>query len=195
MNITTGAVYMEQQVYADSLYGRHTGKNVAGYFQADKKFFNRLILSAGLRGEYYEVDTAKSKYNLNGKALPFAPVARFGLNYQVFEYTNIRASFGQGYRFPSVAEKFVSTNVSVLRIFPNQQLQAETGQSTEIGIKQGFKIGDFKGFFDAAYFWTNYENMVEFTFDYYGNRNYWIFKIRFFRIQISKCWKSCYQWF
>jgi outer membrane cobalamin receptor len=171
LNITTGAVYMEQQVYADSLYGRHTGKNIAGYFQADKKFFNRLILSAGLRGEYYEVDTAKSKYNLNGKSLPFAPVARFGLNYQAFKYTNIRASFGQGYRFPSVAEKFVSTNVSVLRIFPNQQLQAETGQSTEIGIKQGFKIGDFKGFFDAAYFWTNYENMVEFTFDYYGNRN------------------------
>jgi outer membrane cobalamin receptor len=175
LSITMGAVYMQQQVYADSLYGRHTGHNTAGYLQADKKFFNRLIVSAGLRGEFFRIDTAKTNYNLkvgnNVQKLPFAPVARFGLNYQILEYTNIRASYGQGYRFPSVAEKFVSTNVSVLRIFPNQQLQAETGQSTEIGIKQGFKLGDFKGFIDAAYFWTNYENMVEFTFDYYGNRN------------------------
>jgi len=92
---------------------------------------------------------------------------RFGLNYQAFEYTYIRASFGQGYRFPSVAEKYVQTSVGALTIFPNQQLQPETGTSAEIGIKQGFKILNWNGFIDVAAFSTTYRNMMEFAFGIY----------------------------
>lgn len=170
-NLTTGAVYMEQQVLGDSLYGKHSGQNIAGYIQADKKFFNRLTLSVGLRGEFYKLDTAKTKGYLfpdkGSVPLPFQPVARVGLNYQAFEYTFFRASFGQGYRFPSVAEKFVSTAVSALRIYPNSSLQPERGYSAEVGVKQGFKIAGFKGLFDVAAFYTKYNNMVEFVFDIY----------------------------
>lgn len=194
LNLTAGIVYMEQQVFGDSLYGRRTGRNKAGYIQLDKKIVNRITLSAGVRGEDYQIDTARSRYVLKtpfGKNnLPFVPVSRIGINIQVFTYTNIRASFGQGYRFPTVAEKFVSTNVSVLRIFPNQALQAETGQSTEIGIKQGFKLGDFKGFADVAYFWTNYDNMVEFAFDYYGNRNLGFLKLDSFGFRSQNLGKA-----
>jgi outer membrane receptor protein involved in Fe transport len=171
LNLTAGAVYMEQLVLGDSLYGKHTGQNIAGYIQADKKLFDKLTLSVGLRGEFYKLDTAKTKGYLiphNGSVpLPFQPVARIGLNYHAFEYTFIRASFGQGYRFPSVAEKFVSTSVSALKIYPNQSLQPERGYSAELGVKQGFKIGGFKGFFDAAAFYTKYQSMVEFVFDIY----------------------------
>jgi iron complex outermembrane receptor protein len=42
LNITTGAVYMEQQVLGDSLYGKHSGQNIAGYIQADKKLTNHI---------------------------------------------------------------------------------------------------------------------------------------------------------
>ncbi len=171
LNLTTGAVYMEQLVLGDSLYGKHTGKNMAGYIQADKKFFNRLTVSVGLRGEFYKLDTAKTKGylipNSGSVPLPFQPVARIGLNYQAFEYTFFRASFGQGYRFPSVAEKFVSTSVSALQIYPNSSLQPERGYSAELGVKQGFKIAGFKGLFDAAAFYTKYNSMVEFVFDIY----------------------------
>ncbi|MBA3679785.1 MAG: TonB-dependent receptor [Bacteroidetes bacterium] len=169
--LTTGAVYMEQQVLGDSLYGKHSGQNIAGYIQADKKFFNKLTASVGLRGEFYKLDTAKTKGYLvpatGAVPLPFQPVARVGLNYQAFEYTFFRASFGQGYRFPSVAEKFVSTSVSALKIYPNQSLQPERGYSAEIGVKQGFKVAGFKGLFDAAAFYTKYNSMVEFVFDIY----------------------------
>jgi len=171
LNLTTGAVYMEQLVLGDSLYGKHTGQNIAAYIQADKKFFEKLTVSVGLRGEFYKLDTAKTKGylipNSGSVPLPFQPVARIGLNYQAFEYTFVRASFGQGYRFPSVAEKFVSTSVSALKIYPNQSLQPERGYSAELGIKQGFKIAGFKGFFDAAAFYTKYQSMVEFVFDIY----------------------------
>ncbi len=172
LNLTTGAVYMEQQILGDSLYGRHSGKNIAGYIQADKKFFNRFTVSVGLRGEFYKTDTAKTNGYLlpreqKGK-LPFQPVARLGLNYQVFEYTFIRASFGQGYRFPSVAEKFINTAVSALQIYPNPSLQPERSFSAELGIKQGFKIKGFKGFLDVAGFYTEYSNMIEFVFNIYN---------------------------
>jgi iron complex outermembrane receptor protein len=66
-----------------------------------------------------------------------------------------------------VAEKYVSTNVGALKIFPNSSLQPEYGWSAELGIKQGFSISKFKGFLDIAGFWTEYKNMVEFVFDYY----------------------------
>ncbi len=168
LTLTTGFVHMLQQIFSDSLYGRHTGKNYAGYLQLDKKI-QKLTLSLGMRGEYYKVDTAYTRGSFgNSKAnLPFQPVLRAGANYQLFQYTFLRSSFGQGYRFPSVAEKFVNTNVSSLSIFPNTSLQPERGWSAEFGIKQGFSISKFKGFFDVAGFWTEYRNNVEFVFDFY----------------------------
>lgn len=166
LTLTTGYVAMTQKVVSDSLYGRRNGVNHAGYLQLDKKI-KKLTLSFGLRGEYFRVDTAKTKgtfLNDKIKNLPFQPVTRFGANYQLFEYTFIRSSFGQGYRFPSIAEKYIATNVSSLKLFPNNNLQPEYGWSAEIGVKQGFKIGGFKAFLDVAYFWTEYRNMMDFVY-------------------------------
>lgn len=171
MNLTSGAVYMEQTILGEEIYGNKRGQNTAGYVQIDKKFFNKLTISGGIRGEYYKLDTAKTNGYLflmrsKGK-MPFQPVARIGANYQAAEFTYIRASFGQGYRFPTVAEKFVNTSVGALSILPNTGLQPEVATSTEIGLKQGFKILNFKGFIDVAGFYTKYKNMIEFVFDIY----------------------------
>ena len=171
LTVSTGLVFMKQQIFSDSLFGRHTGKNYAGYIQLDKKI-KKLTASLGMRIERYEVDTAYTRGYLKiGKKeikdLAAQPVFRAGLNYQLFNYTFLRASYGQGYRFPSVAEKFVSTGVSALKIYPNPSLQPERGWSTEVGIKQGFSISKFKGFLDVSGFWMEYHNMVEFSFDFF----------------------------
>ncbi|HPQ07739.1 MAG TPA: TonB-dependent receptor [Bacteroidia bacterium] len=178
-SLTAGTLLMYQQVYSDSLYGRHTGKNIAGYVQWDGKFFDKLNVTVGLRGEYYRVDTAYTRGYLNDqiKDLPFQPVARIGVNYQLFKYTFVRASYGQGYRFPSVAEKYVSTNVSSLKIFPNKNLQPERGYSAELGIKQAVKLGNWKGYADVSAFYMEYRNMVEFVFNIYapnGPTGFWL---------------------
>ncbi len=175
--INLGAVATRSVILSDSLYGFHDGANYALYAQIDKRFFNRLSVSLGVRGEYFKIDDEESITDVNWytktdtitllKAVKMRPVMRFGLNYQAFEYTYIRASFGQGYRFPSVAEKYVQTSVGALTIFPNQQLQPETGTSAEIGIKQGFKILNWNGFIDVAAFSTTYRNMMEFAFGIY----------------------------
>jgi outer membrane receptor protein involved in Fe transport len=171
-NVTAGLVTMQQAVMAQVLYGNHFGKNYAGYFQVDKKFYNKLTVSVGGRMEYSKVDTAETHGGLfllknpTKTPLPFQPVFRAGLNYQAFKYTFLRASFGQGYRFPSVSEKYIHTYVGSLNIFPNPSLQPERGWSAEIGVKQGIKISRFQAFLDVAGFVTHYFNMMDFTFKY-----------------------------
>ena len=170
LTVTSGITTTYSEVHADSLYGNHFSHNIALFSQWDKKF-DRLIFSCGIRGEYYKIDTAetKSEFIIGKKntTLPIYPVARMGINYRLFSQTHLRASFGQGYRFPSVAEKFIATTINSLPLMPNPQLQPETGWSAEIGAKQAFKIGAFRGYVDVAGFLQEYKNMMEFTFGYY----------------------------
>lgn len=142
------------------LYGNtmHKGSSWGIYTQIDKKF-NKFSFSAGVRWEKYNLDTFKM--------FPL-PVVRIGINYKIFEYTKFRASFGQGFRYPSIAEKFTQTSVGSLNIFPNPKLSSETGWSAEAGLFQGYKIGKIKGYVDLATFWTQYQNMTEFSFGIYN---------------------------
>ena len=139
------------------LYGDHTIYNLAPYAQIEKKI-NKLWTSFGGRFEINQVD----QYKVEQK-----PVFRAGLNYELGRATFIRASYGQGYRYPSVAERFVKTDFGASKVFPNPQLKSETGWSSEVGIKQGYKIGSWLGFIDMAAFWTEYAQMMEFNFGIY----------------------------
>ncbi|MBM3447566.1 MAG: TonB-dependent receptor [Bacteroidetes bacterium] len=134
--------------------GHNTAKNYAAYVQLDKKLWDKLNLSGGLRYEQFQINEEKQ-----GK-----PVFRAGANYKVSKATYVRASLGQGYRFPSIAEKFIVTGLGAINIFANPDLKPETSNNVEIGVKQGFKIGEFKGFADFAVFQQKFENFIEFTF-------------------------------
>jgi len=152
--------------YAESvaeLFGNHISSNFAFFSQIDKKYFDRLSLSVGMRWEFFRLDS---------EAEDSKPIFRTGLNYQIAEYTYLRASYGMGYRFPTIAEKYTSTNLSTVKIFPNPLLNSETGWSSEIGIKQGVKFSNWNGYIDIAAFWSEYQNMMEFTFGFYDTLTY-----------------------
>jgi iron complex outermembrane receptor protein len=102
-------------------------------------------------------------FDINGSK-ESKPVFRAGLNYKLAKATYLRASYGQGYRFPSIAEKFIVTALGAVKIYANPDLQSETSYNAEIGIKQGFKVGNFKGFADIAVFQQEFKNYIEFTF-------------------------------
>lgn len=142
------------ELYGDSTY--HSS-NEAGYVQLDKKMFDKLNLSGGMRYEFNQIAGLKES----------RPVFRLGANYQAADFTYLRASWGQGYRFPTIAEKYISTSISLLGIFPNPDLTSETGWSAELGIKQGVKVSSWQGFIDLSGFMSEYNNMMEFTFGYY----------------------------
>lgn len=131
------------------------GSNLSAYVQADKRFFGSLNLSLGARLESNNISFTERETKT---------VFRAGLNYQAAEYTYIRASWGQGYRFPTIAEKFISTVTGLLVIAPNPDLVSETGWNGEIGLKQGLRIGKFDALFDFAAFYQEYQDMMEFTY-------------------------------
>lgn len=142
-----------------NLYGNHSGSTMAIYSQFDRKFFEKLSASLGLRWERYTLDRSDDESK---------PVMRVGLNYELSKLTFVRASFGQGFRYPSMAEKFTSTGLASVKIFPNPELKPETGWNTELGIRQGILLGKWSGFLDVSGFWTEYNNMMEFIFWFYN---------------------------
>jgi len=159
MAITGGFVHQytrgEAQLYTGgNEEGVNTARNIAGYLQLDQPIGAHLNLSAGMRYEYFAINGESE-----GK-----PVFRAGANYQVAEETYIRGSFGQGFRFPTIAEKFIRTGLGVLQVYPNQGLKPESSTSLEIAVKQGIKVGGFMGYLDLAVFQQRYSDFIEFTF-------------------------------
>jgi len=144
------------------IYGRlldnHNSANYAFYSQLDARLGERIKLSGGVRWEMNMLD---------GQSFNALPVLRTGINYRVARATFLRGSLGQGYRFPSLAEKFASTEVGGLKIFPNPDLNPEKGWSAEIGVKQGLSLGNWKGYADLALFKTQYSEMIEYNFGMY----------------------------
>ncbi|HWY97911.1 MAG TPA: TonB-dependent receptor, partial [Bacteroidia bacterium] len=156
----TGGLIMDQTYshsnfpYVGVLATNHL-QNFAGFLQVDKKLWKVLNLSFGFREESYKMNDTTASYK---------PVFRGGLNLKLAKGTFLRASYGQGYRFPSIAEKYIYSNIGGLPIFPNPILQAESSTNIEIGIKQGFRINNFTGALDIAVFQQQYANTIEITY-------------------------------
>ena len=165
-NLSAGITHNSGQVKS-WVFGNHISGNTAAYGQVESKL-KRLDITAGMRIEHYKLDTmpVDSRFKLNDSlSIPVYPIFRMGLHYEVNPAAHLRASFGQGVRFPSIAERFVSTSVGGLTIFKNPNLLPEKGWSSELGFKQLVKLGSsWKGFFDVAAFINEYSNMTEFTF-------------------------------
>lgn len=142
--------------------------NYATYLQLDKKFGDRLKLSGGVRYEYNKHKNSEIIHSRltvpEGVNSEGQMITRFGLNYQLGEGTYIRSSVGQGYRFPILIERFLSTEFGGFVVLPNPDLQSERGFTAEVGLKQGFQFGGFRGFIDVVAFNSRYERMMEFTF-------------------------------
>ncbi len=162
-------VAVRAELYGDTTY---TIKTAAAYAQFDKSIGKRLNLSLGLR---YEQNVLKSPEIVGSDTIPGGitkegrPVVRAGANYRFGKATYVRSSYGQGYRYPTIAEKFVNTDFGAGNaVEPNPALQSETGWSAELGLKQGLKFGSWQGFADAAAFITEYQNMMEFVVDRIG---------------------------
>lgn len=173
INITSGLTSIYNSVNS-ALFGDHFFYNSAIYGQYEQKI-GKLDVTGGLRFEYFEQDNKRGDsdfyFGKDSLKIPLYPILRAGLHYELAKYTHLRASYGQGVRYPSVAERFTKTNVGSLNIFPNPDLQPEKGWAAELGIKQIVKMGDWKGMIDLAGFINQYENMMEFTFGFFPDPN------------------------
>lgn len=171
--LTTGVTY-EHMKSISKTTSTHDSDNAAFYMQYDQRFFDRLSVSAGMRAEYYRVDDylKEAETKLFSTTIPVRPIFRAGLNYQLAEYSFLRASVGQGYRYPSLTEKYARKDIGGVGVYPNKELKAEKGLNVELGFKQGYKLGNLQGFFDAAGFFTQYDDMIEFRFGLFNNTTF-----------------------
>lgn len=124
------------------------------------------------------------------------PLFRAGMNYQLKEYTFLRASYGQGYRYPSIAERHAATTLGAVKIFPSLYIQPESGWNTEIGIKQGLKTKYFAGQIDLAFFYTQNKDLIEYVFGLYPNpgSSTYSFGFRADNIEASRVYGAELEW-
>ncbi|MCQ2287046.1 MAG: TonB-dependent receptor [Bacteroidales bacterium] len=170
MNLVGGIMNMYSTSYGPLFNGDNSSlesafmysDNLAVYAQIEQKFLKNknLTLSAGGRWEMYKLQNVFEN----------KPIFRAGINYQIDKSkTAFRASFGQGYRYPSIGERFIAIHVGRYGFYPNPDLVSETSWNVELGVMQPFMFGKgFKGMIDIAGFYQSYKNYIEFCMGPWG---------------------------
>lgn len=77
--------------------------------------------------------------------------------------TTLKASYGTGFRAPSLYELFAEPIISFGFLGGNEDLDAETSRGWDAGFEQRVFDGSVK--FGATYFSTRYKDKIEFVFD------------------------------
>ena len=149
-------------IYAGSGTPNNQLLNVSAYTQVESKYNKSLNMSAGGRLEYFR---------LNDTVTAMKPIFRAGASLKLYQETYLRTSYGQGYRFPTITERFIKTGVGNFGVFPNPNLKPESSWNAEVGIKQGLKLGGLMGYLDVAVFWQEYQNTIEYMFGFWHELN------------------------
>ncbi len=132
--------------------------NISAYVQAENKFRDIVKTSVGIRGEYFQ---------LNDSITALKPIVRAGINFKLYPGTFLRLSYGQGYRFPSITERYIKTSAGSFAVFDNPSLQPESSRNIEVGLKQMFKFRNYYGYLDFAGFIQEYSNTIEYLFGFW----------------------------
>jgi iron complex outermembrane receptor protein len=156
--MTSTYTHSVANLYAGSGSPINTLFNFSGYTQFEKKIQQTINISMGARLEYFQ---------LNDSITAVKPIFRAGASMKIYQETYLRASYGQGYRFPTITERFIRTGVGNFGVYPNPDLKPESSWNAEIGIKQGLKFGKLMGYLDLAGFWQEYQNTIEYMFGFW----------------------------
>jgi len=126
----------------------------AVYVQWEETVRGGLTTIVGLRYDAYRVrsDLVSSKLS-----------PRVSASYAFTESWIVRAAYAEGFRVPSVLERFVS-NTDYLPLVSNLDLRPETSRSYEIGLRAFPRIHRLSAAVDGAVFWSDYWRLIEPTF-------------------------------
>jgi len=147
-------------MYGGSGSPHNTLYNFSAYTELETNFFKIIRVNFGARLEYYR---------LNDSVRDVKPIIRIGANLKLYQETYLRASYGQGYRYPTIAERFIRTSMGAIAVFENPELSPETSWNAEIGLKQGLKFGKYFGYIDIAVFQQEYVNTIQYLFGFWDS--------------------------
>lgn len=145
---------------------------LSDFFESDQNGINYALFTQydDTEGPFrYSVGTRYEQFNIREKK-EGKPVIRLGANYEFNDRNFLRASFGQGYRYPSMYELFLYKDAGQISIYSNPELLPETGYSAEIGFKHKLMFKDnLKAYVDIAAFYMRYNDMVEYSYGLWGD--------------------------
>jgi outer membrane receptor for ferrienterochelin and colicins len=141
-----------------NIFGSHPGVGTAFFIQDELIPFPTLKFTAGIRYDWQRV--WKEIFASPAATSPSQFNPKLGITFSPSPTTTLRASYGEGFRYPSISELFtsVTTGVSQVKIVPNDSLKPERSVSFEIGGSQWF--GE-RVFLDLAFFQSEYHDLIE----------------------------------
>jgi len=158
--------------------------NISLYAQLEEKLLKEknLTLQFGARWEFYKLWGRDITSEFENR-----PVFRGGINYQIPKSkTAFRASIGQGYRYPSIGEKFIAISVGKYGFYPNPNLKSESSWNAEVGIMQPFMAGGkFRGMVDVAVYNQEFKDFIEFCVGQWGTTGGLMDKLGFMYLNIG----------
>ena len=154
-----------QDVYGSSSKGYyvkgvvldHTRHLPSVFFQAEKTFWDSLILTLGIRGQgVLNTEEGSDDY--------FEPVPQFQAVYKLSDQHSIYGNVGRAFRVPTFNQLYSETATFV----GNPELEPEYGWTYELGYK--FEVGIFSGAVSA--FMMNYTDKIRYVMDPIDERYY-----------------------
>ena len=124
--LTWGLQYQLDSGSTD-FFGEHKGYFLGPYIQDEWKIRENLRITTGLRYDRYQL-IGGLKEDL------FSP--RFGINWQPWDRTSLRASVGSGFRAATIVERFLEVSVMNFNIIANPDLEAESSWAFDLGFRQ-----------------------------------------------------------
>lgn len=139
--------------------------NAALFTQYEHRLGSRLRLMGGIRMEYNGQFPGVIEFDdeqIQADTEEWQPLFSGGFNYSFSSGTAVSFHWGQGYRFPTIAEKFIATPLGPSLISPNPGLKSEIGESYNFSLKQAVPIGGVSSLVKLDLFLMQYDKMIEF---------------------------------
>lgn len=148
---------LDSSLMGSSTDTQRWGASGAAFLYATQEIGQRIKLSFGSRWETF--------YFTEELYLPELPIFSADFNWRISRSDFLRASWAQGYRMPSLEERYgYFAPAANLRRYPNPNLEMERGWTAELGYKKTYRIGDWYAYSDLALFWMEYDNLIQETF-------------------------------
>ena len=170
--LTTGFEFERESLFQSSTPSFATFNNTTdrqrtfAVFGQDQLSFldDRLHLSLGVRGQWYRISSADRPGVLQGRETESSVTGDGALAYFIRSSgTKLRAHVGNGFRAPSLFERFGEGNFGSAGIvrFGDPTLKAEQSISVDGGIDQ--RLANDRVLFGATYFYTRLQRVIGFT--------------------------------
>lgn len=170
--VTSGFEYEAESIFQSSIPSFSPVNNTTdrqrtfAVFGQDQIFFfdDRLQISVGARGQYFGIRAADRPGSL-GAVKPEASLTGDGSVAYFFRSsgTKLRTHVGNGFRAPSLFERFGQGTFSSLgfRRFGDPTLRAEQSISFDFGLDQ--RVAKDRARFGATYFYTHLKRVIAFN--------------------------------